>query len=133
VTARNERVHRVRFSIWTALIVVVVVPWASFVGHIHWDRIAWIPFVSPPVRVGDIVRNFLLYLPWGYLYVRQTRTLGGAVRRALAYGLALSVATEATQLLSHSRFPSCTDVTCNVAGAWIGARWAYRRAAERRP
>ena len=124
-------VHRMQFGVWTALIVLIVLPWTSYVGHTHWARVAWIPFVSPPVPVGDIVRNVLLYLPWGYLYVRQSRKSRGAIFRALGYAMALSVATEATQLFSHGRFPSSTDVTCNVAGAWIGGRWARRRAVAR--
>jgi VanZ family protein len=44
-----------------------------------------------------------------------------------------SVATEATQLLSHGRFPSTTDVTCNVAGAWGGAVWAHTRTQAQKP
>lgn len=120
-------------ALWTGLVVLVVVPWGSFQDHTHWARVGWVPFLSLPVSVGDILRNILLYLPWGYLYARQPHDARGSVWRAAGYALALSVATEATQLLSHGRFPSTTDVTCNVAGAWGGAVWAHTRTQARKP
>ena len=43
----------------------------------------------------------------------------------------LALATEASQLFSHGRFPSVTDLTCNVLGAWLGARWSWVRARQR--
>jgi glycopeptide antibiotics resistance protein len=116
---------RLLLAIWTILIVLLVVPWASFQDHAHWSRVAWVPFVSPPLKSGDVVRNLLLYLPWGYLFVRSGRS-GASAWRIAGCALALSLATEATQVMSHGRFPSFTDVTCNVAGAWMGARLAAR-------
>src|SRR5262245_30351878 len=55
VPIRWDVVHsRAWLIIWIALIVVVGVPWGAFEAHPHWDRMAWIPFVSPPVDFGDV-------------------------------------------------------------------------------
>ena len=78
----------------------------------------WIPFVTPPVTVVDILVNVALYLPFGYWLTRWA----GRRRAGLAVASAgvLSLATEWTQLYSHSRFPSLTDVTCNIIGSLLG-------------
>ncbi len=78
----------------------------------------WIPFVTPPIKLVDIVVNVLLYMPFGYWFLRSA----GRRRAGLAVACAgiLSLVTEWTQLYSHSRFPSLTDVTCNVIGAAVG-------------
>jgi VanZ family protein len=83
--------------------------------------VAWVPFGNPPLRTGDIVRNTVLYLPLGVL-------LGGDRRAWQVAGaaLALSAVTEFTQVFSHGRVPSATDVTTNVLGALAGL--AARRA-----
>ena len=126
MTYRATRQERLLFVLWTSVIILLVVPWGSVQDHAHWSRVAWLPFLSPPVRAGDIARNVLLYLPWGYLLARHTDQTGMSGWKVAAYALMLSLGTEATQVMSHGRFPSATDVTCNVAGAWIGGRWALR-------
>ena len=117
---------------WIALIVTAVIPWRNIQDHPHWQAIRWIPFVSTPRPTGDIVRNVVLYLPFGYLLARLS---GDRVRpwHAAAYACALSLTTEATQVFSHSRIPSATDLTCNVAGAVVGFAWGrmWRGATER--
>ena len=62
------RVFRARivFGVWTAVIVAATVPWTDLVGHTHWGKVQWIPFVSPPVKLLDVVGNILLYAPFGY-------------------------------------------------------------------
>jgi glycopeptide antibiotics resistance protein len=110
--------YRTRLIAWTILIGVCVVPWMDLQNHTHWSKVQWIPFVTPPVKVVDIVVNVVLYLPFGYWFVRwagRRRSLLAVVSAA-----SLSLATEWTQLYSHSRFPSLTDVTCNVIGAIVG-------------
>ena len=74
--------------------------------------------MTPPVKLVDIVLNVALYVPFGYWFTRWVgrRRTGLAVASAGA----LSLLTEWTQLYSHSRFPSLTDVTCNVLGAVVG-------------
>ena len=111
--------YRSRVLLWTMLIVVCVVPWMDVQNHSHWSRVQWIPFVTPPIKAVDIVVNIALYVPFGYWFVRWK----GRRRSALGVGCAavLSLVTEWTQLYSHSRFPSLTDVTCNIIGTIVGA------------
>ena len=70
-----------------------------------WDRMEWIPFVSPPVDFLDVVGNVLFYAPYGFHI--------------------LSISTELTRIFSNSRFPSMTDVVCNAIGAFAGAYWRH--------
>jgi glycopeptide antibiotics resistance protein len=122
---------RVWLAIWISLIVVVVVPWGTLEPHAHWERMAWIPFVSPPVELDDVIGNLLFYVPYGLLVGLETAERRGAILWATGCATVLSLATELTQIFSDSRFPSMTDVACNVIGACIGASWAIRRRARR--
>ena len=74
--------------------------------------------MTPPIKLVDILLNVALYVPFGYWLTRWA----GRRRAGLAVASAgvLSLVTEWTQLYSHSRFPSLTDVTCNVFGALVG-------------
>lgn len=107
---------RFRFAAWMIVIMAAVVPWRAPQDHPHWDRVRWIPYVSPPVRARDIAGNFALYVPFGLLYARG-RPIPAVYLRALAYAVLLSIGTEFTQLFSHHRFPSVQDVLMNVLGA----------------
>ena len=117
---------RVRWLLWIAVIVAIVAPWRDFQNHTHWSNVVWIPFVSQPWRIGDAIANVLLYLPFGYWYPRQSRR-HGAVWLAMVVAALLSLSTEYAQLYSHSRFPSLTDVTCNLLGAYAGLQIANSR------
>ena len=104
---------------WASLISWIVVPWGRFVDHPHWGNVITIPFVSPPYRPRDIILNVLLYVPLG-------AALAGAIRRrrllwVCGLALGLSLATEYTQLYSHRRYPSMTDVVTNTLGGMLGA------------
>ena len=123
---------RVRWLLWILVIVAIVAPWRDFQNHTHWSNVVWIPFVSKPWRIGDAIANVLLYLPFGYLYARQSRR-HGAGWRAIVFAAVLSLSTEYAQLYSHSRFPSLTDVTCNLLGAYAGLRIANLRHRDARP
>jgi len=105
------------------LFLALGVPWTGFVGHSHWSRVDWIPFVSRRPRLLDVLGNLLLCVPLGL-------SLGFGFRRGVALAasiaLALSVSVEALQIYSHERFPSTTDVVCNVAGAVAAAVMARR-------
>jgi glycopeptide antibiotics resistance protein len=118
-------------AVWSAVIVAATAPWTDFVGHTHWQKVQWIPFRSPPVKLLDVVVNTLLYLPLGYT-LASTFGSRGRVWRAVALAAALSLLVEWSQLYSHFRFPSVQDVICNVSGAWAGARLAARRTARPR-
>jgi glycopeptide antibiotics resistance protein len=102
----------------TAVIAVIVVPWGGLQDHSHWARIGWVPFVSPPIRPVDIVANTLLFAPLGAGAALAFRR---PVAAAAGVALALSLSGEAVQIYTHSRFPSATDVVCNVAGAVVAA------------
>jgi len=118
--------QRQYFVFWTGLILLVVVPWLTFKNHSHWERVAWIPFFSSEVKVRDLIANLLLYAPWGFFWARQRRDPSRRVWVVAVLAAILSIATEATQVYSHDRFPSATDVTCNVLGAFGGASYARR-------
>ena len=118
---------RIRLGLlaWTGLIVLAVVPWGNLQNHTHWNVVQWVPFVSPPQRARDWVGNTLMYVPVGYLVMRALSDRR-RIWRALAFATLLSFSTEVSQLYSHRRFPSTTDLVCNMAGAYIGVRLALR-------
>ena len=118
------------FALWTGLILLLVPPWLNYQNHAHWARVAWVPFFSEEARLRDIVANVLLYAPWGYLWVRQRREPSRRVWPVMVFAAVLSIATEASQSYSHGRFPSATDVTCNVLGAFAGAGYARRKKSD---
>jgi glycopeptide antibiotics resistance protein len=117
---------RVRWLLWIVVIVAIVFPWRDFQNHPHWSKVVWIPFVSRPWRISDAIANVLLYLPFGYWYARQSRR-HGAGWLAIVLAAVLSFSTEYAQLYSHYRFPSLTDVTCNLLGTYAGLRVAKLR------
>src|SRR5882672_3710335 len=117
---RNALRGRIGLGLWLAVIAAATVPWTDFVGHTHWQKVQWIPFSSPPIKFLDIVVNVLLYLPFGYQWVRAFPSRARAWQAA-ALAAALSLVIEGSQLYSHSRFPSLQDVVCNVFGSWVGA------------
>ena len=97
-------------------------PWGDLQNHTHWDKVAWIPFVSRPVTPLDIVQNLLLFAPFGFFVgLTAPRTRGRALVRAALLTLVIAFAGEASQLYSHLRFPSATDLVCNIAGATLAA------------
>jgi glycopeptide antibiotics resistance protein len=106
-------------AVWVAAIIVVCVPFLDFHGHTHWAKVAWIPFVSPPIKTPDLLANVALYLPFGFLWA-QDAAAPRALRGIILAAAVLSISVEFSQLFSHSRFPSSTDVVCNVIGAVAG-------------
>jgi glycopeptide antibiotics resistance protein len=123
-TTWNRWRLRAALALSVALIFAIVLPWQRFQDHTHWQRVQWIPFRSPPITLRDLAGNVALYVPVGYLIVRLTGPPVG-IPRAVACAALLSIGTETTQLFSHGRFPSMTDVTCNLAGACLGAAIAW--------
>jgi len=115
-------------ALWIGVILVLVVPWRSYQNHSHWARVQWVPFVTPPIKLTDIVANVLLYVPLGYWSMRLARR--PRVWQAVAFAFVLSAATELTQVYSHGRFPSATDLLNNVVGAWAGSALARRAQAR---
>ncbi len=123
------------WTAWVALILMIVLPWQDLRDHTHWGKVAWIPFVSPPVKASDITANLLLYVPFGYFGVKTINRNWARIALVIAAGL-LSFSTETVQLYSHRRFPSATDLTCNITGCLAGLYFALpsrRRSAFRLP
>jgi glycopeptide antibiotics resistance protein len=112
---------RYRLALWILVIIIGVVPWFSMTSHAHWPRIGWIPFESPPVRLRDMILNVALYVPFGWFSRCGRLTALRHVTRMAVWAIVLSAATEVTQVYSHGRFPSMTDVVMNTCGACLGA------------
>ena len=124
--ARETRVRlAAAIALNVLLVLLIVVPWRRFQNDLYWERVRWVPFLSPPWSARDLIGNVMLYSPFGYAVARLAGTPYGQ-RLALIGAAVLALATEASQLLSTHRYPSMTDVTCNLLGAWLGttvARW----------
>jgi len=140
-TAMSGKVIRILFTpaplkpkswllwVWVSMLILIpTTPWSDFVGHSHWDKVQWIPFGEfsfTPKMIVDVVGNFGWFLILGYLlhYRREDRS-NASIRPAVMFGLALSIVLECFQVYCHNRFPSMTDVTCNVLGTIVGAALA---------
>jgi hypothetical protein len=107
-----------------ALVVAATLP-HDWQDHSHWARVAWWPFVSGLVRPGDLIINVLLYVPLGVAL--QWRRPADARWLVFAIAALLSGSMELTQVWSHDRFPSATDVAMNIAGCSLGAHLVRRR------
>ena len=101
---------------WILVVLAISFPWSGLVSNPQWDRVHPIPFTDPADRPRDFLANILLFVPFGYSYRRR-----GSVWRAVGIAAAVSVAAEATQLFSTTRFPSATDITAALAGSALGA------------
>jgi len=107
------------------MIVLADIPWADFQNHTHRASVRWIPFVTPPVTALDSSLNVVLFGPLGFfLGAALGEGRRARIRRAFLWAVPLSVMAEYSQVFSHNRVPSTTDVCCNVAGALIGALMA---------
>ena len=113
------RVSRLGLILSIGLIFYFVLPWRSYQDHSHWQRVQWVPFASPPVRLRDVIGNILLYVPFGF-YTTASIRRRGVWKWGMGCALALALATELTQVYSHRRFPSMQDVLMNCLGAALG-------------
>jgi glycopeptide antibiotics resistance protein len=104
-------------------VLVADFPWTALQTHTHWAHVLWVPFLSPPVRLLDSVLNVLLFVPLG-VFAPRGPTARGTLIRAVGIAVPVAFAGEATQLFSHGRFPSATDLVCNLIGAGAGAALA---------
>ena len=118
---RRSAVFGVLLSV--VFVVLVAFPFGDLVGHPHWSRVDWIPFVTRRVRVLDVVANLVLCAPIG---VASALAFRRGILISAAIALPSSLAVEWAQVYSHVRFPSMTDVACNVAGAVVAAAVVQR-------
>jgi len=100
-------------------VVAAIFPWRGFDPTPHWHRVGWIPFVSRPVSVVDLVGNVALFAPLGasMAYHAQRPSLA----RVSVAAFLLSFLGEWAQVYSRYRYPSAGDVVCNVIGAVVAA------------
>lgn len=108
---------------------VAAFPFGTFTAHPHWDKVGWVPFVSPPIKARDLVANVLLGVPAG-VGLASSYAAGPALAAVVVGGV--SLLCEWAQVYSHRRFPSATDLVCNVGGAMAASAWwaSRRRIAE---
>ena len=126
--------------LWILIVVVATtLPWSGLQGlqgHSHWGNVRWIPFYLESLSLRfilDIVVNLLLFVPFGYLYVRSQVTMSSAIfLRISLLAMLLSVSVELIQVFSHTRLPSMTDICTNVIGATMGAVIARKVSKGRR-
>src|SRR5262245_54873963 len=110
---------------WVLLIIVLCsFPW--WVDAPRWGRIGWIPLLDvlrgPYWLLRDAIANWLLYIPFGFAYVRvRTAARLKSMSEAAMLGLVLSISCELYQVFSPVRFPTATDVLMNTIGALAGA------------
>lgn len=123
-----------RFGLWIAVILAVVVPWAAWQDHPHWEGVNWIPFSAEiaDVKLRDAFANLVLYVPFGYLLVAHHVRGRAGIVSAVAGAVVLSLATEYSQVYGHGRYPSMTDVFMNGLGGLVGSVFARRRSARAR-
>jgi len=102
-----------------AFILLAIFPWRGFDPTGHWHRVGWVPFVSRPVRVVDVVGNLLLFVPLGASMALHARR--PALLRTSAAAFVCSFLGEWAQVYSRYRYPSTGDLILNMAGALIAA------------
>ena len=130
---RTRTLARLLLLVWLALFAAIAFPWGDFLNHTHWYKVGWIPFVSPPLKPADIVRNVVAFIPFGALFVYARDWSGRSVWIAgIGLTILLAAMAESAQLYSHQRFPSATDVTANTIGTALGTWWARTRTEEGR-
>lgn len=113
---------------WLAVLVLVpLFPLTDFVGHPHWEMISWIPFqhVSlAPSMLLDIIGNIGWFMIFGYLLhylMNKSSFTFQSLATVVLIAAGVSLALEFFQIFCHNRFPSMTDVVCNILGAGLGA------------
>ena len=119
-----------------AFILFAILPWQGFDLEGHWHRIRWIPFVSRPIGVFEMVGNLVLFAPLGASIALHAGR--SALRRTGTVAFALSLFGEWSQIYSRYRYPTTQDILLNVVGAVVAAwgvdyvrRWTRELEARR--
>ena len=115
-----------------AVVALATFPFGDFQNHPHWERVRLMPHAFHPLNhVVDVVGNLLLGAPAGMVVALSYRASPMAAAVAVA---PVSLLGEWTQVYSHSRYPTGSDVVLNVLGAVLAARFATspRRRSPRR-
>ena len=81
-----------------------------------------------PLRRGDVIRNLILFLPFGYFAVQSARRRSVAlVVLVILSGAAFSLAVEYAQAYLPRRTTSAYDVMFNTMSTALGALIAWLR------
>lgn len=112
------------------LIPTAAFPFGDWTGHTHWDEVTLVPFVTGLLGPRDVLQNLLLGMPLGAVVGLRSSSVARALAKTMTLALMASLLGEWLQVWSHGRFPSATDVFCNVAGG-LAAVVAIRRYRQR--
>jgi VanZ family protein len=113
---------------------ICLIAYASLYPFSEWRNqgISPFDFLNAPLPrywTGfDVAANLIGYAPLGFLLalsVLRSRRIGWAVSVAVLVSGLLSLCMEALQSYLPSRIPSNVDLALNVAGAWLGACFAW--------
>jgi glycopeptide antibiotics resistance protein len=113
----------VRIRSWPLWILVVAVasgPWFGVVHEPQWSRVTWIPFGGFSDKPRDMLVNFLLFVPFGWSFVKS-HSRSNRIWRTMAAAAIVSIAVEVPQLFFRLRDPSATDVVMAICGACAGS------------
>ena len=108
------------WPLWILVIAIVSGPWFGVVRDPQWERVTWVPFLGFEDKPTDVLQNFLLFIPFGWSFVKSRRGLPGIVAAAAA-AVAVSIAVEIPQLFYRLRDPSATDVFVAMCGSAFGS------------
>lgn len=113
---------------WLAVLLLTpLFPLSNFVGHPHWEAIRWIPFQDfslTPTILMDVISNIAWFVIFGYLlhyWMNENSSPFRSIATVVLIAAGVSLSLEFFQVFCHNRFPSMTDVTCNIIGACLGA------------
>ena len=129
VLPQRMQVWKIVLAGWILLtLVLCTFPW--WIEAPQWWRIRWIPLLDAyrsPRLLRDAIANCLLYMPFGFAYVRARAAPGmSSIWQAAIAGLMLSLTCELYQVFSPVRYPTMTDVLMNTVGALVGASLAAK-------
>jgi glycopeptide antibiotics resistance protein len=113
----------VRIRSWPFWVLVVAVasgPWFGVVHEPQWSRVTWIPFQGFSDKPRDMLVNFLLFVPFGWSFVKS-RSVAHGIWLTMAAAAIVSLAVEIPQLFFRLRDPSATDLVMAVCGACAGS------------
>jgi len=108
------------WPLWIVVVAIASGPWFGVVRHPQWERVTWIPFHGFEDRPRDVLVNFLLFVPFGWSFVKSRTGRGRIVATVLA-AAAVSLAVEIPQLFFRFRDASATDVVMAMVGAGAGS------------
>ena len=120
---------------WVLAIAVASGPWFGVVGEPQWARVAWVPFRGFEDSPRDMVVNFLMFVPFGWSFVKA-RPHGRGLLATVAAAAVVSLAVEIPQLFYRLRDPSATDLVmaiCGAAAGSVASQTLYRRDPRRAP